>query len=354
MSSNKDSEVTVTKTTESGGFDIQKITRPKRFLVHFRRPLGPGYDGSYGFDWLRDDYVYDRQQVLEEGNIPKRLYNGSKIGNLFKEYTRLKRSDAADLPEVREIKPLNQETYIPAWLAIFPTSNPINANGVDLHLQIDQESADGTEPPPLEDDGTMLTFETSTGIVVSPPKISLGKLITQKREDRELVSSVAGLSSKTVYYYKDESVKINIKATESYSEAGYVKVIATRKGKTRNVGLLMMYPNSVVPKAEVQIVEFGVVPYNKSDPFTYNVELPRNYKQAIETVSFNQALINAEVVADNIKLKYLEERAKYAKLNSLTADEREKKEAIEGLFNKYPSPEYPDKQIPSGKSLELV
>ncbi|MGP9517123.1 hypothetical protein ACT3RO_15370, partial [Psychrobacter sp. AOP5-CZ1-12] len=282
-----------------------QISDPRKFLVHFRRPLGPDYDGSYGFDWLRDDYVYDRQQVLEEGNIPKRLYNGSKIENLIKEYTRLKRSDAADLAEIKEIEPLNKETYIPAWLAIFPTSNPINANGVDLHLQIDQESADSAEPLPLEDDGTMLSFETSTGIVVSPPKISLGKLITQKREDRELVSSVAGLSSKTVYYYKDESVKINIKATDSYSEAGYVKVIATRKGKTRNVGLLMMYPNSVVPKAEVQVVKFTVTPYDKNNPSASHVFIPFGYENAIETKSFNQALVKAKVVSpkNNIELK---------------------------------------------------
>ena len=64
--------------------------------------------------------------------------------------------------------------------------NPINANGVDLYLQVDQESVDNTKPDALIDDGTVLSFETSTGIVVSPAQIPLGKLITQKREDRVL------------------------------------------------------------------------------------------------------------------------------------------------------------------------
>ena len=308
MSANKKkSEESITITQEGGGVQKQQITRPKKFLIHFRRPLGSAYDGSYGFDWLRDEYVYDLEEVYESikytkqgvpilNPIPTKLYNGFNIENLIKEYTRLKSSDKDNLKEVKEIVPLNKETYIPAWLAIFPTSNPIHASGVDLHLQIDQESPDGLKPEELEDDGTILTFETSAGMVVTPSEISLGKLITKDRKERVLNSSVTGLSSKTVQYYKDESVTINIKATGHYSEAGYVKVIAKREGKTRNVGLLMMYPNSSIPKADIRMVQFGTTAYDSNHPQTLQVELPRNYQDTIKNKSFNQALIKAEVV----------------------------------------------------------
>ena len=162
MSANKrKSEESITTTQEGGGVQKQQITRPKKFLVHFRRALLAGYDGSYGFDWLRDEYVYDIERVLEEGDVKTKLYKGKKIDDLISEYTQLNKNH---LPEIKEIKPLNQEAYIPAWLAIFPTSNPIHANGVDLHLQIDQESPDSLKPEKLEDDGTILTFETSAGI----------------------------------------------------------------------------------------------------------------------------------------------------------------------------------------------
>ena len=346
MSTNKNiSEESITTTKEGGGVQKQQITRPKRFLVHFRRTIAPDYDGSYGFDWLRDEYIYDKTDVVEEGLATKRLYNGANIGNLFKEYTRLKRSDATDLPEVAEIVPLKKETYIPAWLAIFPTSNSIHANGVDLHLQIDQESPDGLKPEELENDGTILTFETSAGVVVSPLEISLGKLITQKRDYRELISSVVGLSSKTIYYYKDESVKINIKANESYSEAGYIKVIATRKGKTRNVGLLIMYPNNVVPKAEVQIVKFSVTPYNKNNPFASNVFIPFGYEDAIETKSFNQALVKANVVSskDNIELKLPDELKNYQ-----SDEDKPIRESIESFLNNYQN-----KNIPNNEQTKI-
>lgn len=88
MSANKKkSEESITITQEGGGVQKQQITRPKKFLIHFRRPLGSAYDGSYGFDWLRDEYVYDLEEVYESikytkqgvpilNPIPTKLYNG--------------------------------------------------------------------------------------------------------------------------------------------------------------------------------------------------------------------------------------------------------------------------------------
>ena len=169
---------------------IVRISEPdlRKFLVHFRRPLKAGYDGSYGFDWLRDEYVYDIEPVFEANDISTKLYRGN-VEELIKEYTCLKSSDANNLKEVDEIITEDKETYLPAWLAIFPTSSPININGVDLHLQIDQEIGDDTNN--LTADGTVLEFETSTGVVVSPNQIALGEVINKKLPPRTLVAIVS-------------------------------------------------------------------------------------------------------------------------------------------------------------------
>ena len=57
------------------------ISDMQPFTVHFRRPDTKPfradkveastvyYDGSYGFDWLRDEYVYDVEQVHELGLV---------------------------------------------------------------------------------------------------------------------------------------------------------------------------------------------------------------------------------------------------------------------------------------------
>ncbi|MGM8909230.1 hypothetical protein ACS8FB_03810 [Psychrobacter sp. 1U1] len=268
---------------------VVKVTGPelRKFLVHFRRPIKSGYDGSYGFDWLRDEYVYDIENVFEKGDVKKRLYRGN-INSLIKEYTRLKSSDANNLEEVDEIVTENKETYIPAWLSVFPTSNPINRDGVSLHLQIDQEIGDDITD--LTIDGTVLKFETSFGVVVTPTQIDLGDVISKKSlSPRILTATDSSLKTKTVYYYKDEAVTINIKATDVYNKAGYVKVVAIKGNKKRHVGLLMLYPNSDIKKAEIQTINFCTTAGQNPVP------TPENYKEFLEARSFNQALIKTQV-----------------------------------------------------------
>ena len=166
---------------------------------------------------------------------------------------------------------------------------------------------------------------------MTPSQISLGKLIKKDRKERVLNSTVTGLLSKTVQYYKDESIKINIKATQSYSAAGYVKVIAKRNGETRNVGLLMMYPNSSIPKADIRVIELCTVSGQNSIP------TPANYKHLIEKKSFNQALIKSKI-SQNGMLNIAEISNDYshkAKTSTLSKIEHIKKEAIDKFIKTY-------------------
>ncbi|MGO2126975.1 M12 family metallo-peptidase [Psychrobacter sp. AOP7-D1-15] len=270
--------------SDHGTKDTQ-ISAPRRFLVHFRRPIKEGYNGSYGFDWLRDEYIYDIKQVIEAGPKPKRLYRGN-VHDLIKEYTTLKPGNST-LSEVTEIGNTS-EAYIPAWLGIFP-----DRSEVELYLQIDQLTTDDNKPL-SSNDSTVLEFSTSPGIVVSPTKIALKKLITKGQKSRKLVRSGEQTDgengySRNIKYYVDESIKISIKATSSSNKARFIKVIAKRGKYQRKVGVLMIYPNSNIPNADIVVVHFCT----KSGATT--VPTPPAYQHYLKYRSLNQALVRGEV-----------------------------------------------------------
>lgn len=75
------SVVTKGITTSSGDTTVvQKISQLPRFFVHFRRAESVAlsdsslieYKGEFGFDWLRDEYIYDVNMVHVLKN--KQLY----------------------------------------------------------------------------------------------------------------------------------------------------------------------------------------------------------------------------------------------------------------------------------------
>ena len=56
----------------------------KKFLVHFRR--GSNYKGEYGFDWVREDYIYKNlkaQKNARQRSLRKRDYKCTEnVGEL--------------------------------------------------------------------------------------------------------------------------------------------------------------------------------------------------------------------------------------------------------------------------------
>lgn len=73
-------------------------TSMRNFSVHFRR--SPNYKGEYGFDWLRDEYIYDVETVAEV-NAKTRLYRGD-VHELIKEYTHFNSQFAEPLKKVEK------------------------------------------------------------------------------------------------------------------------------------------------------------------------------------------------------------------------------------------------------------
>lgn len=351
-----------------------RISGFRRFLVHFRRHQR-FYDGSFGFDWLRDEYIYDIETIGIEENSIRRLYQGmyrprenpnfqpDDVKNLINEYLRYQVIDS-DGHEYKDITTIDGvpfiysttksgcERYVPAWLSIFPKDYPsgseakIHPNGVKLYLMIEQEEIDTMIP--LESKGindVTLNFIASDGLEVSVMRnqsskkknsIPLKNLVSEdKKRLMDFKSFDNAVLPKKVNYYEnfEDAPYLNIICTKSFSKPGYVKVIATdNNGKEKIVGLLMVYPNSVIPKAEIQIVNF----FTKMRANIHHHK-PINYIKAIEKQSLSQALINCRVLLESdiniadMKIKY-EAKQNHQSINS---DEKKKLNAINIFLEKY-------------------
>ncbi|MCU4476646.1 hypothetical protein KTI30_19720, partial [Acinetobacter bereziniae] len=151
----------------------------RKFTVHFRHNEND-FDGGYGFDWLRNEYINNFKKV--DGIHYKKTFKGN-ISELLAIYLEGQKT---------LIRP-HGYNYIPAWLAIFPKttskqsasgSQEINKNGVDLNLEIVQFSSD--ERDPLTNDGTSIELlATSDFIKLNPSKFDIKQLISN-RKNREI------------------------------------------------------------------------------------------------------------------------------------------------------------------------
>ncbi|MFC4414164.1 zinc metalloprotease [Kaistella carnis] len=248
----------------------------KKFLVHFRRPKN--YDGKYGFDWLREEYIYPMVTVTNDNN-------GNPINAptaLCKNTTALKQEYLNGV--VNNIKPYTIN-YYPAWLAIFPHTttsqfphgSDMHENGVNLDLQID-------EIDQIISDGTEILFESQNQYLkISPKKIAISDVISSNRKSRNV-------NGRNINYYKLER-KVNIKCTGGVlNKHEEIKVFAKLDQEKVEVGKLMVYKNNVIPKAEIVVVNV-LTGGNKA-------QLKDDYQYLFKRQSFNQALIRAEVKVD--------------------------------------------------------
>ncbi len=220
---------------------INPNVKLRRFLVHFRRPSD--YDGKYGFDWLREEYIYPIVTVTNDNN-------GAPINTakaLCKNPIQLKQEYRSDV--TNNISPYGI-TYYPAWLAVFPYTttkqfahgSTMHKDGVSLDLQFD-------EIDKIISDGTEILFECKNQYLkVAPQKITISDVIAAGKKSRNV-------NGKTINFYKLEQ-KINIKciggALKQHEE---IKVFAKLDKEKVEVGKLMVYKNSVIPMAEIVVVK---------------------------------------------------------------------------------------------------
>ncbi len=258
------------------------ITRPqvvtlKKFMVHFRRPSD--YQGKYGFDWLRDEYIYPIETVTNDNN-------GTAIGAptaLCKNVAALK-TEYKTTDVVNPISPYGMD-YYSAWLSIFPHTTTaqfahgsrMHRNGVDLDVEIEALES-------LVDDATEILFETNNQFLkITPSKLNLKDLIGSKK-----TKNLGGTTTRD-YYLAEKKVNIKCKGgtLNAHEE---IKVFAKLGSQKTEVGKLMVYKNNVIPKAEIVAVNVITGPSSAS--------LRSDYQYLFKNQSFNQALIRAEVRVD--------------------------------------------------------
>ena len=312
-----------------------------KFLVHFRRPnvfnrvnkngktFATSYAGHFGFDWLRDEYIYPIKEVQykqENGDdVTWKKYKAPICTNPYE----LKKKY---LEGVRTINPYHGQEYFPAWLSIFPPRGvqggaSIHEEGVMLSLEI--EKIEEFDPSVLIDNDVLIEFESDDPqkiLSISPSSIKLSELLVDTTnqalpEKGKILDKEQRIYRK--YYEKTDAITIKSKEGVLYEHAE-VKVFARPldSEERKQVGQLMVYQNHAIPTLELVVVW---VTHDPSD-----IDKGATIYDFLENQSFNQALIKAEVVSTE---KFV--------INNLKPTNQEVQQKLEQFKQKFP----PEKKL---------
>ena len=336
----------------------------QKFTIHFRRPdtLSENsnyiYRGEYGFDWLRDEYIYP----IEKVDIDYKVYKDPFTGNITTTPILLNRAvplckTPGDLLNEYKKDIKNSITpygidYYPAWLSIFACNvegnagSTIRQDGINLTLQLDEIDT-------IIDDGTEIIFEPSKPCLkITPNKISISHFLQTPKKPRSLDNNAHTL--KINYYQLDNA--INIKCFgDTLKEHEEIKVFAKLGQKKVEVGKLMVYQNDNIGKAKIVVVNV-ITEYDKKGNKIYS-QAHKSLDDLYNCQSFNQAMIRTEVILgeelDLVKLKKdpdVNLFLKDIKDNSFMEDENKSytlTQRLRDLYEKY------GKNLPEGGKVDV-
>ena len=268
----------------------------RKFTIHFRRPeklkqkKGATYKGEYGFDWLRDEYIYPIEEVLYDN------YSDSEPAKPIKDYCALcLEPEKLKLEYLsKSIKPHGQD-YYPAWLSIFACNvqgnnadagSEMHKDGVYLDLQLD-------EIDKIINDGTEIYFKPSDPCLkITPEKISIEEFLKTSKKKRKLNKKTG--KPKISYYLLKNAVKI-ICQGDTLKEHGQIKVFAKLGSTEIEVGQLMVYQNDSIGEANLVVVNV-ITEYDNNN----NKVIPQSHPSLddiFNNQSFNQAMIKVKIKA---------------------------------------------------------
>ncbi|MEN7550771.1 hypothetical protein AAG747_22815 [Rapidithrix thailandica] len=218
--------------SESGNpknsIQIPALRRPltiRQFLVHFRRPSD--YENNnvtkeYGFDWLRDEYIYPVESV------------NRRTTPLCTDVERLKGEYSRDVTD--PIRPYGVD-YYPAWLSL--------KEGKEATLDLEVEALEE-----LAENATALIFESSTPhLQIEPAQINLSEILQTGRQTKNL-----GQTTRE-YYLKSQSIKITSCTGGTFAEHQQIKVFAQCGAQREEVGKLMVYHNQDIYRLNARFVQ---------------------------------------------------------------------------------------------------
>lgn len=269
----------------------------RNFFVHFRRPYKIGepvaadYNGEFGFDWIRDEYVYPLTIIDADEN---------KKDTVIKDYDHIVRRILNRQFDGGRSVFINEGLYLPAWLSIFATNCPgtlgsdqINRQGANLDIEIHQSPDD--DKSALNDDGTILIFKSSNPClkistfeknqhsqIVEEP---LANFINSGRTSEQLATQ------KRFSYKKKKAINI-ICSGGALSQNEYILVQAKKSGTIKDVGMLLVAKNK-----EIFVIKLIMVDVKVNGKI---LEKPKNYEWELKNRIFNQCLMIADVVKKEV------------------------------------------------------
>ncbi len=280
----------------------------RKFTIHFRRPdtlkekSNYSYRGEYGFDWLRDEYIYPIEKVDVDFKSNRDFVYLNKAVPLCKNPDDLREEYNRDIKN--SITPYGID-YYPAWLSIFACNVTGNAgstmhqDGINLTLQLD-------EIDEIIDDGTEIIFEPSKPCLkITPNKISISRFLQTPKKPRSLDKNTG---TPTINYYQLDST-VNIKCFgDTLKKHEEIRVFA-KQGPTKvEVGKLMIYQNDNIGKAKIVVVNV-ITEYDEKGNKIYP-QAHKSFEYLYKYQSFNQAMIRTEVILgeelDLVKLSNVE------------------------------------------------
>lgn len=270
----------------------------RKFIVHFRRPptlkqkSNYPYRGEYGFDWLRDEYIYPIEKVYVDYCNATRE---SEIGlNDINALSPLCINPVALMAEYRKgvkhpISPYGK-AYYPAWLSIFScdteskASSTMHKDGIFLTIQLE-------EIDEITNDGTEIIFRPrSSCLTVTPSSIPISQFMMVERKVKNLRPGPSLFQIK----YRELVSVINVKCDKgTLNEHSDIRVFAKLGRAEVEVGKLMVYANKEVRLAKIACVDV-ITEYDLSGkPIHANIS--KTYQNVLKNQSFNQALVRVEI-----------------------------------------------------------
>lgn len=140
-----------------------RLSEVPSFLVHFRRC--EEYDGGFGFDWMRDEYIYETKDLKQ--NIFDDKWDESTLPSICEKNEDLKKK-YVELYEKQD-KPY----YIP-WLSMFTHHETKIGEKVELQLKVEILDTKWNK--------AKVKFECPEGIRIVPEEVELTKKDTIEQD----------------------------------------------------------------------------------------------------------------------------------------------------------------------------
>lgn len=287
----------------------------RNFTVQFRRPYEIGmppdnYNGEYGFDWVRDEYIYPllsiggkKDTVIDILGTPRFVH--SELYKVFYHDVNTR----INFPS----------RYFPSWLYIFATdckgvygSEEINKQGACLDIEIHQEYLESIkgeyieEKEALTDNGTVLQFEASNDNIkistfdnnqnAKSIKEPLSNFINSNRNFMKLgldYDEDNNLVERNRYFYKKKSAIKIICSGGTLKNNEHIIVKAKRNNcEPESVGIIYIAQNNDI--RIMSIVEIDVKVNGEI------IKKSKNHELELRNKFFNQSLTVFKVVKKEV------------------------------------------------------